>query len=228
MKHIGIAAASVEGAALLYRSIVQIGGERLGAERHPPITLHHLDLYGYRRCVEAGDWTGVGERLLESAAALERSGADFAVCGANTPHQGLDQVRDRSPLPWLHIAEVVLDEAVRRGLSRLLLLGTQPLMSGPVYPPHAEDRGLELVLPGAEERAEIHRNIFEELVHGKLEPDTHRFYVELVERHRAQGCDGVILGCTEIPLIVTEADLSLPALDSTRLLAAAAVEEAVA
>lgn len=228
MKHIGIVAASVEGAALAYRSVVQIGAERLGPDRHPEVSLHHLDLHGYRVAVEADDWTAVGERMLRSGEALARAGADFLICAANTPHQGLDRVRDRSPLPWLHIAEVVLDEALRRGLKRLLLLGTRPLMLGPVYPPHARARGIELVLPEEAERDEIQRNIFEELVHGRLEPSTRRSYIELVERSAGSGCDGVILGCTEIPLIVTEDDLCLPALDSTRLLAAAAVDEAIA
>lgn len=226
-RHIGIAAVTAEGAALCYRTIAAEGQALLGRHRHPEITLHSPPLRTYTRLAEAGDWKGVGAVLLDSALILAAAGADFAVCPANTIHQGLDLVRERSPLPWVHIAEAVADEAERQGLGRLLVLGTRWLMEGPVYPRRLTPRGLEGVVPEADERARLDRLIFEEMIHGRFTDEARGDVRRLIEAGARRGCDGVVFACTELPLLLATDDLPLPVLDSTRLLARAALREAV-
>ena len=125
MKHIGIVAVSAEGAALCYRTVCLEGAALLGPHDHPEITLHGFSLSSYQRLIDDDRWDAVGERMLESAARLVRSGAQLLICPDNTVHQGLDLVRERSPVPWIHIAEEVSDEARRRGFRRLGILGTR-------------------------------------------------------------------------------------------------------
>jgi aspartate racemase len=143
-------------------------------------------------------------------------------------HQGLDLVRDRSPLPWLHIAEEVAGVANERGFKKLLVLGTRYLMEGPVYPAKLEARGIASITPDAEGRERMNAIIFDELVHGRIEGSSRRFVQGLIAGGMRDGCDGVVLGCTEIPLLIGEADSSLPILDSTRILARAALKAATA
>jgi aspartate racemase len=164
--------------------------------------------------------------MLRSAAKLKSIGADLAICPDNTIHQGLDLVRERSPLPWLHIAEVVAAEAKRQGFKRVALTGTRYLMEGPVYPPKFAVAGIELLVPSPEERAEINRIIFEELVYGRFGDDALAYLQRVIARMAREGCDAVALSCTELPLIMTAANSPLPILDSTRLLARAALRQA--
>ena len=178
------------------------------------------------RHIYRDDWAAVGEMMLRSAAKLKSIGAQFAICPDNTIHQGLDLMRDRSPLPWLHIAEVVAAEAKRCNYRRVALTGTRYLMEGPVYPPKFAAVGIERLLPSPEERQEINRIIFDELVYDKFTADALACFQEVVERMARQGCDAVALCCTELPLLVRPSDSPLPVLDSTRLLARAALRRA--
>jgi len=170
---------------------------------------------------------GVGALMLASAEKLARVGADFLICPDNTIHQGLPFVDQRSPLPWLHIAEVVAAEAAGRGFRRLGLTGTRWLVESGVYPEKLAARGLECVRPTAAEREETSRLIMEELVYSVFKPDTVAAFQRVIARMKDEGCDAVILGCTEIPLIIGDANSPLPTLDSTRLLARAALRRAV-
>jgi aspartate racemase len=180
------------------------------------------------RPIEAGDWEAVGELVLCSAARLRNVGADFLICPDNTAHQAIDRVRERSPLPWLHIAEEVAAAAEARGFRRLLLLGTRYLMEGPVYPPKLAAKGIDFETPPAKDRERINTIIFDELVNGRFEEPARAFLREVIDRGRDDGCDAAALCCTEIPILIGEADSSLPILDSTRLLARAALREAAA
>jgi aspartate racemase len=225
-KHVGIVGVSAEGAALCYRTLCVEGAALFGKHGHPEVTLHTIPLADYMRPIEAGDWGAVGELLLCSAARLRSTGADFLICPDNTAHQGIDLVRDRSPLPWLHIAEEVAAEAAARGHRRLLLLGTRYLMEGPVYPPKLAAKGIAFEIPPPEDRARINAIIFDELVAGRFEEPAREFFRGVIDRGRRNGCDAAALCCTEIPILVGEADSSLPTLDSTRLLARAALREA--
>jgi len=224
--HIGIVACSAEGAALCYRTIASEGGALLGTHDHPEVSMHTHALAEYMKCIDRDDWAGVGELMLSSANKLAQIGADFLICPDNTIHQSLPAILDRSPRPWLHIAEVVADEAKARGFRRIGLTGTRYLVESDVYPGKLTARGLEFVRPNAGEREEINRIIFDELVRGVFRPEAVLTLQRVMERMKSEGCDAVVLGCTEIPLIVRPDDCPLPTLDSTRLLARAAIKEA--
>jgi len=226
--HIGIVGCSAEGAALCYRTVCAEGALLLGPHRHPEVSLHTPSLHRYVECLDAGNLEGVAELMLDSAGKLARVGADFLICPDNTIHQAWHLVQERSPLPWLHIADVVAREAVRRGFRRLGITGTHWLVDSEVYPHALAAHGLEFVRPQPDERAELGRLIMEELVNGIHTPAQLSFTSGVIERLKAQGCDAVVLGCTELPLILNDGNSPLPTLDSTRLLARAALQRAIA
>jgi len=226
--HIGIVACSAEGAALCYRTICVEGAHRLGPHAHPEVSMHTHSLAAYMDCIYRGDWVGVADLMLASADKLARIGADFLICPDNTIHQALGHVVARSPRPWLHIAEVVADEAVRRGLRRIGITGTRWLIDSDVYPEKLRARGLEAVRPEPAERDEISRIIMNELVCSEFKPESVAYFEQLVGRLKTRGCDAVALACTEIPLIIDDRNSALPTLDSTRLLARAALQRAIA
>jgi aspartate racemase len=228
-KHIGIVACSAEGAALCYRTICIEGAALIGtAHAHPEVSLHSLSLADYVACLERGDLAGVGALMLESAGKLAKAGADFLICPDNTIHAAFAHVVARSPLPWLHIAEVVADEAKARGYRRLALTGTQWLVDSAVYPEKLGAQGLDYRRPDRVECAEINRIIMDELVQGVFKDKSTAQITSIIARLKAdEGCDAVILGCTELPLVIDEANSPLPILDSTRLLARAALRKAV-
>jgi aspartate racemase len=226
-KHVGIVAASAEGAALCYRTLCVEGAELLGAHAHPEVSLHTFPLAAYMEHANAARWERVGELMLESGAKLAAIGAQLLICPDNTVHQGLDLVRARSPLPWLHIAEELARLARERGFKKVGVLGTKLLMEGPVYAGPFAAAGIEKVIPNDEDRKKIDEIIFGELVYGRLESLSRRFFQRVIRRLQKAGCDAVALSCTEIPLLISDADSPLPVLDSTRTLARAALREAV-
>jgi aspartate racemase len=226
--HIGIVACSAEGASLCYRTICTEGPALLGPHAHPEVTMHTPSLADYVVLLDRDDWQGVGELMLASARKLATIGADFLICPDNTIHQALPHVLPRSPLPWLHIAEVVAAEAKARGFRRLGVTGTRWLVESEVYPAALAAQGLDYRRPTAAERAETNRVIMDELVYGVFKPDGVAAFQRVIARMKSEGCDAVILGCTEIPLIISDANSPLPTLDSTRLLARAALKRAVA
>ena len=226
-QHIGIVGCSAEGAALCYRTICGEGAALLGPHAHPEVTLHTPSFGAYVECLERGDLEGVGELMLASARVLARAGADFLICPDNTIHQAFASVQPRSPLPWLHIAEVAAGEAAARGHRRVGILGTTWLVRSDVYPQALAAHGLEGVRPGDRERDEIGRIIMEELVRGVFRPESIAYFQSVIRRLGEQKCDAVVLGCTEIPLIINADNSPLPILDSTRLLARAALRRAV-
>ena len=226
-QHIGIVACSAEGAALCYRTICSEGAPLLGPHAHPEVSMHTPSFAEYVACLHRGDWPGVGELMLASADKLARIGADFLICPDNTIHQALPFVTPRSPLLWLHIAEVVVAEAARRGYRRLGLTGTRWLVDSEVYPDKLAARSLAYVRPDTAERDEVNRIIMDELVCGVIRPEAVAYVQQVIERLKDAGCDAVVLGCTELPLIMDDANSPLPTLDSTRLLARAALRRAV-
>lgn len=226
-KHIGIVAVSYEGAALCYQTICAEAAAVMGEHNHPEITMHCFALADYVAFASKRDWEGVAGLLLKSVEKVARAGADFAICPANTPHEAFDFVIPRSPIPWLHIVEVVAEVAAAKGMSKLGVLGTKFLMEGKVYPEVLSNRGIAAVIPEADQRQKINTFIFEELVKGKLVSSTKDYFRGVVGELGSEGCDGVVMGCTEIPLILSQRDVEVPLLDSTRLLAKAALAEAV-
>jgi aspartate racemase len=227
MLQIGIVACSTEGAALCYRTISMEGSQLLGRHDHPEVSLHSHSLAQYMKSIEQNDWADVAELMMSSAEKLGRAGADFLICPDNTIHQAFDLVEHRSPRPWLHIAREVAREAQRCQYKRLAVLGTRYLMEGPVYRDTLKAAGIEHRIPASEQREHINQIIFDELVNGQFLPRSLAYYIEVIRGLKDEGCDAVVLGCTEIPLLVAPESSPLPTLDSTRLLAQAAVRKAV-
>jgi aspartate racemase len=226
-KHIGIVAGSAEGAALCYRTICLEAPAVMGEHNHPEITMNSVPLAFHMQHIRANDWEGLAEALLASAHKVAQAGADFAICPDNTYHQALNYVIPRSPIPWVHIASAVAEEANHFGYAQLGILGTKYLMEGPVYPEALQEFGIKSEIPDEADRNRINEIIFKELVNG-LFPEASRLYFnEVSSKLKARGCDAVVLGCTEIPLIVRPDDTPLPTLDSTRLLARAALKKAL-
>ena len=226
MKHIGIVAVSAEGAALCYRTICLEGAAILGPHDHPEISLHGFSLARYQRLIDEDRWDAIGEMMLESAARLVRIGAQLLICPDNTVHQGLDLVRERSPAPWIHIAEEVSDEARRRGFQRIGILGTRFLMEGSVYQSKLAQACIGYRVPNTEQRTRINQIIYDELVYGRFLPASRTYFQNVIREFGDNGCDAVALACTEIPLLISAADSPLPILDSTRILARAALRQA--
>ncbi len=225
--HIGIAACSAEGAALCYRTICTEGPALMGGYGHPEVTMHTPSLDDYVTPLDRDDWRAVGEVMLASAERLKRVGADFVICPDNTIHQALPLIEARSPLPWLHIADSVAADALARGFKRIAITGTRWLTASEVYPRKFAARGLAWQRPTEPEREEIHRIIMDELVRDVFKPEAVAYLQKTISRLKAEGCDAVVLGCTELPLIMNDANSPLPTLDSTRLLARAALKKAI-
>jgi amino-acid racemase len=227
LRHLGILAHSAEGAALCFRAFCQEGFARLGPHDHPDVTLDCIALARSMPAWDAGDHDAVRATLAVSVERLAAAGADFFVCPDNTAHMALERAGPDLAVPGLHIAEVVADRAAADGRRRVGVLGTRYLMDGPLYPRALAARGTAAEVPGADDRRLVNRVIFDELVNGVFSEGSRREYVQVIERLASRGCDAVALVCTEIPLLVTPGDSPLPTLDSTRLLARAALEVAV-
>jgi len=225
-KHIGIVGVSAEGAALCYRTICVEGAVLLGAHNHPEITMHTYPLSEYMRAIEVNQWHDVGRLLLKSAKILVDAGAEILICPDNTVHQALDLVYEQLPARWLHIADEVSAVAAKRRFNRLGILGTRYLMEGPVYPAKLAARNIGYEIPGSEDRERINSIIFDELTYGRFEESSKQYFMRVIEILRERGCDAVVLGCTEIPLLISENESPVPAIDSTRTLARAALAAA--
>jgi aspartate racemase len=227
MKHIGILAHSAEGATLCYRTCWMEGVRRLGPHNHPQITMTGIAMHHAMDAWESGDLPAIRAIFAADAARLAAAGADFFVLPDNTAHIALEAPGEPFALPCLHIGEVVAGEAARRGFRNIGVLGTEWTMTGPVYPGALGRRGIGWEAPEREDRATIHRIIFDELCLGVFTEASRAAHVRIIDKLAARGCDAVALVCTEIPLLIG-ADVSpLPVLDSTRLLARAAVEVAL-
>ncbi|MCH8617247.1 amino acid racemase [Sphingomonas sp. SM33] len=220
----GILAHSAEGAALCFLEFCR-NGFREEAHMHPDVMLDCEAMGRIMPAWDAGDHPAVRAFLAQSIARLADGGCDFFACPDNTAHIALESAGPDLPLPGLNIGDIVADQAAALGMTRVAMLGTRFTMGGPVYRRSLPAVGIEPVFANEQERADVDRIIFDELVEGVFTEPSRRRYVEIIDRlKREGGCDGVALVCTEIPLLVT-ADVSpLPILDSTRLLARAAFE----
>ena len=226
--HIGIVACSAPGAALCYETICIEASQAMGRHHNPEVSLHTVDFAEHVRCMEQDDWDGVAKLILASVNKLATIGAALAICPDNTAHIAIEKVIPLSPVPWLHIGDAVANEAKARGYRRLGLLGTRYLVESAVYPNILRTAGIEWCLPEPADRDRINQVIFEELVFAKVTAHAKSDFVRIIEDLRSRKkCDAVILGCTEIPLAVSMETSPLPVLDSTRLLARAALNRAV-
>lgn len=226
-KHIGIVAGSAEGAALCYRTICTDAAKLLGSYDHPEISIHTVPCGQYIRSGREGHWEEVGRLLLLSGRKLASIGAELLICPDNTLHRGLDFVIQEAPVAWLHIANEVAAIANERHYSRLGILGTRPVTEGTVYPAKLSARGIACEFPKPEDRRRIDDVIMGELIYGQFDAGTRCYIQELIREFADGGCDAVVLGCTELPLLLHEEDSALPTLDSTRILARAALRESI-
>lgn len=189
--------------------------------------MHTHPLGVYMAHIRSGNWRAVAGLMLSSARKLADVGAEFAICPDNTIHQAFDLVAAESPIAWLHIAKAVADEARAKGFKSLAITGTKYLMTGPVYPEALKKYGISCKIPEADDLEQIDSIIFKELVNGVFLEKSRQYLNGVIQKFKDQGCAAVILGCTEIPLLVDPNDCPLPTLDSTRLLARAALKEAL-
>jgi aspartate racemase len=227
VKHIGILAHSFEGAALCYQEACLEGVRQLGAHMHPEITLTGVGMQLALDWWERRDLAALRAMFARDAEKLAAAGADFFVLPDNTAHIALESGGEPLALPCLHIAEIVTEQAAREGRRKIGILGTEWTMTGPVYAGAADRRGMERAIPAPEDRKLIHDVIFDELCLGVFKDESRHAYVRIIEKLADQGCDAVALVCTEIPMLISAEDSPLPILDSTRLLARAAVDVAL-
>ena len=229
MKTIGmIGGTSWESTLEYYRLINRGVKERLGGLHSAKCLIYSVDFAPLEERMRQDDWDAVAAELISAAKSLESGRADFFLLCSNTIHKCADRVADAVALPLLHIGDACGREAVRLGLRNPALLGTRFVMEDDFLKGYLERRfGLRITVPGQEDRAEINRIIFEDLCLGRLEDDSRQFFRQCIDRLRENGADGAILGCTEIPMLISQEDVSLPVIDTTALHAAAAVEEAL-
>jgi len=227
MKHIGILAHSFEGATLCFRTACLEGVKRLGPHMHPGITMTCSAMALVLDAWERGDNEKLRAFFMEDAKKLAAAGCDFFVCPDNTAHIALESEGEAFRIPGLHIGEVVADQAVRASRKKVGILGTKYTMTGPVYPGALGRRGIEWAVPDEADRELVNDVIFDELCLGTFNDHARKEYVRIIDKLKAEGCDAVALVCTEIPLLITQDVSPLPILDSTRLLATAAVEVAL-
>lgn len=223
MRHIGILQYSLEGAQLCYREVATLAMAQLGAHRHPLITMAGLSMNETIAAWDAQDFKFLASHTAEVVDRLAAAGADFFIMPDNTAHMALERVEQPLALPGLHIGEVVVKEAKRRGFRRLGISGTAWTMRGNVYPDACERHGIEWRVPNAQTQAALHRVIMDELCMGYFVEESIARFVTATAELSTMGCDAIVLGCTEIPLILNDGNSVLPVLDSTRLLAKAAV-----
>lgn len=227
MKTIGIVAHSFEGAALCFITACREGVARLGPHMHPRMVMSVVPLALSMPGYETDDHAAVAEFLTEGVQKVADAGADFYICPDNTAHIVLEKIASELPLPGLHIADVVCHELTQHGSKNVGLLGTRWTMTGPVYESALSKRGMERLIPDDTTREVLNTAIFDELCLGIFNQTTTDVFVGAIDELKSRGADSVILGCTEIPLIVTAANSPLPVFDSTRLLAKYAVLEAI-
>jgi aspartate racemase len=227
MKRIGILAHSGEGAALCFLAAVHEGERRLGAHVHPDIAMDIEAMGASMADWGSGNLSPIRARFAKAATRLTAAGADFFVCPDNTAHLALETPGVDFPLPGLHIADVLAREAKRRGFSKIAITGTRWTMEGPIYPREFVRRGIDHLAPEKPEREIIQAIIFDELVRGDVKAGSRDRFASIVAELKAKGCDAVLLGCTELPMLLDDTTSPLPVLDSTRLLARAAVAVAL-
>jgi aspartate racemase len=227
-RHIGIVACSAEGAALCYTTLCTEAPELMGKKHaHPEVSMHTHPFSDYVRLLDAGNWDGVAGLMLSSEDKLAKAGAQLVICPDNTIHRVFDQVAAKAKLPWLHIAEEVAREAGRRGYKKVGLIGTSITLDSSFYQEKLAKYGIAVVLPEPKDRKLINRIIFDELVAALFTAESRAYFTGIISEMRSDGCDAVALACTEVPLIITEENSPLPVLDSTRLLARAALKESL-
>lgn len=224
MKTIGLLGGmSWESTQTYYRLLNQQVGQALGGFHSAKIVLYSVDFADIEALQRQGDWPAMATILATAAQRLEAAGADGLLIATNTMHKVADEVAAAISLPLLHIAEATADALVRDGVTCVGLLGTRFTMEQAFYRERLEARGIEVVVPDSEQRETVHRVIFEELCKGIIDPDSKQAYLGIVDALAERGAQGVILGCTEIGMLIKASDTAVALYDTTEIHAAEAV-----
>ncbi len=228
MKTIGlIGGMSWESTALYYRIINREVAERLGGLHSARLLLHSVDFEDVVQGQRRGDWDGLGARLADAAVGLQNSGADCVLIATNTMHRVADAVQAALRVPLLHIADATATAITAAGCRRVALLGTRYTREQPFYVAHLRRHGIACIVPQDDDRDALHALIFDELCKGEVAPSARARLQAIVARQVARGAEGVVLGCTELPLALQAADVAVPLFDTTTLHALAAVDFAL-
>jgi aspartate racemase len=226
-RHVGIVAASSEGAGLCYRELCRNVHRMVGDTGHPRITLHNEPLEDYLAAIDRDDWHYVGDLLTRSAQKLASCGAEFCITPENLMQHAVHLAQPRSPIPWLNMAELVSETVIAAGHKTVGLIGTKLVMFGSTYQTMLGIRGVKVIAPEAADALMIDTVIFRELVHGEVTLESQQQWIDAITRLKDRGAEGVILGCTEAPLLIGPLQSPLPVYDSTGILAEAAARHAL-
>jgi len=229
MKTIGlIGGMSWESSIEYYRIINQLVAQMLGGSHSAKCVMYSLDFFEIEALQDAGRWDEATDMLVDAARRIEKGGADFFLICTNTMHLMADEVQENVSIPLIHIADAAADQVKRQGLKSVGLLGTRFTMEKDFYKGRLENKyGIQVIIPQEGEREIVHRVIYDELILGDIRPASKEKYIEVMEKLIDRGAQGIILGCTEIPLLVGEGDVSVPVFDTMRIHATAAVEYAL-
>jgi len=219
MKTIGlIGGMSWESTITYYQILNTLARERLGGFHSAKVVLYSVDFAEIEYCQRANQWQEAGRLLADAAKSLETAGADCVVLCTNTLHKVSDQITTATRLPFLHIADALIEEIQKRGFKKVGLLGTKYTMAESFYSSLLREAGIEVLVPGLADQDTVNTVIFNELCLGSIEPRSREAYIRIIQDLVAEGAQAIILGCTEIGLLITQADLpEIPLLDTTDL-----------
>lgn len=226
-KHIGIVAVSPEGSALCYRDIYRRAQALMGDEGHPVVTLHNERLEDYINAILRDDWHTIGDMLTRSARVLALAGAEFCITPDNVVQHGVELARHTSPIPWLTMTDLVAEKVAADGRKTVGIIGTKLVMFGSTYQTMLGIKGVKVITPEARDADAIDSIIFRELIHGEIREESRELFISAMKRLADRGADGVILGCSEAPLLVPAEKAPLPAYDAVGLLADSAVHYSI-
>jgi aspartate racemase len=229
MKTIGlIGGMSWESSAVYYDIINKEVKKRLGGHHSCQCLMYSVDFEEIERLQHQGDWDGLTRIMINAAQRVERGGADFLVICTNTMHKMAPEVEQSIGIPVLHIVDAIAEEILHQGLKKVALLGTRFTMEQEFYKGRLTDKhGIEVIIPDLAGVETVHRIIYNELVHGVIKKESRLDYRAVIERLITRGAQGIILGCTEIPLLVKQEDCQVPVFDTTTIHAVKAVEKAI-
>ena len=226
MKTIGlIGGMSWESTAEYYRIINKAASQRFGGLHSAKILIHSVDFGEIEPLMRSGDWADIGRMMACIAASLEKAGADCIILGTNTIHKVFSFIEDAVSVPCIHIADAAGQAIAESGLTKVGLLGTCFTMEEDFYRGRLKDKfGIEVTVPGSDDRKEVDSVIFDKLCLGLVDEESKQCYIEIINSLAAEGAQGIILGCTEIPLLIGESDVDVPLFDTTMIHAMAACE----
>lgn len=227
MKHIGIVGITAEGAALCYKTIVSQSAKMVGQNIHPEISINNVSFDQILKLQKAKDWSGVAELVCTSTQKLASIGAEVAIIPANSMHYAVDKIQRQSIIPVLNLIDLVVNECLTKGFKKTAVLGVGITMSDGLYENPLRHANIEAVVPNAQIQLELNDLIYNEIVPARYTENTTLKVIGVIDKLKVEGCDSVILGCTELPILVNESNSPLPFIDTTRLLAIKALEHSL-